>query len=214
MVGLFGAESKFTYYGSKLWNLIWLNILTFISCIPLITTSASITAMHFLLIKIYKDENISVTVSFFREIGSNFIKSTGITLLYSILLYFVITGLYIFSYLNQHLLFYVVIIILALTLCSCNWSLILQARYQNSVFRTIRYSFLIAIAHPLHSILMLILAVIPAFLMAVAFENIILVVLGGFTLPGFAEVALYFKILKKMETSMNSIDSSKVAKLS
>ena len=138
MVGLFGAESKFTYYGSKLWNLIWLNILTFISCIPLITTSASITAMHFLLIKIYKDENISVTVSFFREIGSNFIKSTGITLLYSILLYFVITGLYIFSYLNQHLLFYVVIIILALTLCSCNWSLILQARYQNSVFRTIR----------------------------------------------------------------------------
>ena len=214
MVGLFGAESKFTYYGSKLWNLIWLNILTFISCIPLITTSASITAMHFLLIKIYKDENISVTVSFFREIGSNFIKSTGITLLYSILLYFVITGLYIFSYLNQHLLFYVVIIILALTLCSCNWSLILQARYQNSVFRTIRYSFLIAIAHPLHSILMLILAVIPAFLIAVAFENIILVVLAGITLPGFAEVALYFKILKKMETSMNSIDSSKVAKLS
>ena len=66
---------------SKMADLMWLNILTILCCIPIVTAGASFTAMHFVLLKIVRDEEGYITKDFFRSFKENFGQATVIWIL-------------------------------------------------------------------------------------------------------------------------------------
>ena len=53
---LFNLDSPIMVFLGKVGDLIWLNVLTMICCIPIVTVGASITALHYVSIKMVRNE--------------------------------------------------------------------------------------------------------------------------------------------------------------
>ena len=72
-------------YGGKLWDMMWLNVLTLICSIPLITAGPAFAAMHYVLLKIYRDEETGITKLFFKSFAQNFKQGAVIQLVFLVL---------------------------------------------------------------------------------------------------------------------------------
>lgn len=197
---MFDPEGKFMYYGGKLWDMIWLNILVIVFSLPLVTMGAAASAMHYVLLKIYRDEEGKITRSFLLAFRDNLKNSTLLVLLFSLVLYLLSLSAGLATSGGIGWAAVLILAVMAVALCSLNWALIFQARYRNSLMGTVRLGALACLSHPLRSLAMGILALLPAALLAVALENGILVLMAGFTLPGFVQVMLYQKVLRDLET--------------
>ena len=200
MGGLFHPDGAFARYGAKLWDMMWLNVLTVISSLPVFTAGAAMTAMHYVLLRIFRGEEGAITAAFFKAFRENFRQSTVIGLIFAAAAYLLILSAGIAIALAMGWIRYLLIAVLVLVVCAWNWSFVFQSRYRNTVSGTVRYSFLALAAHPVRSVVMAALFVLPVAAVLAAPKNLILVLMIGFTLPGFVQVFLYNKVLMKLET--------------
>lgn len=200
MKGLFHPDGVFARYGAKLWDIMWLNILTVICSIPVFTAGAAMTAMHYVLLKIFRDEEGAITAAYFKAFRENFKQSTIISVLFGVAAYLLILSTGIAFALEMKWMRYLLIAVIALVICAWNWSFVFQSRYRNTIMGTIRYSVLALAAHPFRSVMMAVLFALPIAAVLIELKNLILVTMIGFTLPGFVQVFLYNKVLIKLET--------------
>ena len=61
---IFDLDSPLMQFLNKMADLLWLNILTFICCIPIVTIGASLTAMHYMALKMVGNEECYITRGF------------------------------------------------------------------------------------------------------------------------------------------------------
>ena len=200
MGGLFHPDGVFARYGAKLWDMMWLNVLTVFCSLPVFTTGAAMTAMHYVLLKIFRDEEGAITAAFFKAFRENFRQSTIISFIFAVAAYLLILSAGIAFALAVEWIRYFLIAVLALVACAWNWSFVFQSRYHNTIRGTVKYSFLALAAHPTRSVVMAALFMLPVAAVLVAPKNLILVLMIGFTLPGFVQVCLYHPVLMKLET--------------
>ena len=73
---IFRMDSPFTEAMTKLFDMIALNIIFLICCLPVITVGASCTALHTITMKIAKGDDPSVIKEFFHALKSNFPQAT------------------------------------------------------------------------------------------------------------------------------------------
>ena len=74
---------------SKVADLMWLNLLTIMMCIPVITAGAALTAKDYMCYKILKNEEAGITKGFFHSFKQNFKQATAIWLMMLVVLVFV-----------------------------------------------------------------------------------------------------------------------------
>lgn len=200
MSNLFHPEGKFAQYGGKLADLMWLNLLTLLCVIPLITAGASFCGMHYVLLKLHRGEEVSVTKSFFKSLRGNFKQALVLSVIFSAACYLLTVGIYyVYSvdtfYLGRYLLPAALLVVMSVF----NWTLILQSRYHNTVWGTIRLAVMTALGHPLRSVLMTVLAAAPFVMLFVAEGNLIIVLIGAVTLTGLLQTVLYNGVLRRLE---------------
>ena len=97
---LFNLDSPVMSGLSKMADLIWLNILAFICCIPIITIGASMTALNYVALKLVRNEEGYITKSFFKSFKENFKQATIIWLIMLLVAAIVIGDFVIFAYAN------------------------------------------------------------------------------------------------------------------
>ena len=68
----FDLDSPLMQVLNKVADLLWLNILTLICCIPIVTAGASLTAMNYMALKIVRNEECYITKGFFKSFKQNF----------------------------------------------------------------------------------------------------------------------------------------------
>ena len=90
---LFNLDSPFVQFMNRVADIMWLNILFIICCIPVITVGASITAMYYVTLKMVRNEESYITKSFFKSFKLNFRQATIIWLIMLLL-----GGLFVFDY--------------------------------------------------------------------------------------------------------------------
>ena len=73
---IFSMENPFFRFVGRVVDLVWINILTLICTIPIVTAGASFTAMYRVLIRIAMGEEGVITKEFFKEFKNNLIKAT------------------------------------------------------------------------------------------------------------------------------------------
>ena len=81
MKGFFSYDSGFFRTLDKLGSLFILNLLTLVCSIPFFTIGASFTALHYVTMKMVRDEETYVTKDFFRSFKQNFRQGTVIWLI-------------------------------------------------------------------------------------------------------------------------------------
>ena len=75
MKNLLNLDSPFMIFFSNLTDVLILNVLCLVCCLPIVTIGPSITAMHYVTLKMARDEEGYVLKSFFKSFRENFKQS-------------------------------------------------------------------------------------------------------------------------------------------
>lgn len=198
--------SKFFRFATKLSELMWLNILTFICCIPIITVGSAFTAMHTVLVQIYRDDEDKITRSFFSAFKKNFGQSTLIWLIYMAFYGLLLVENWAMRALGNPTLKYLEILVPvlafigALSLC---WVFVLQSRYKLTLKDTIVYSFTRIIAFPIRTLFMAVTLIVPLLFVLYVPQMAIVVFVLGITGPGILSTCFYNYALRVMEDDIS-----------
>lgn len=163
----FDPDSRFTKVFTIIADLIVLNALTLVCCIPIVTAGASLTAMYAGVFRLKRGEEGYLVKEFFRDFKNNFKQSTAMWLIVVVLLVLLYLDYRIFSGLAGwaeilQIITYAVGILLYLTLL---YALPLQARFVNSVKATLRNAVLLSFSKLQYTLLIGVINALPVILM-------------------------------------------------
>lgn len=163
MGNLFSINSHLWNAANQLLHFLWLSILWTICCIPLITIGASTTALYSVCLKYAKNEEGYLTSSFFRAMKQNFKQATVIWVMLTLFGCFLGLDLIIYSR-QEHmgmlslLLMIIFLSVFVAFLMANSFVYALQAKFDNTVRRTILNSFLMAARHWPSSLAMMLIS--------------------------------------------------------
>ena len=78
---LFNMDNKFFTVMGRVADLIMLNVVFLICCLPIVTIGASLTALHYVTLKMARNEESYIIRSFFKSFKQNFKQATVINLI-------------------------------------------------------------------------------------------------------------------------------------
>lgn len=198
---MFKYDSGIMSFLGKVADIVILNLLTLICCIPIVTIGASLTAAHYTALKMKRDTDNYVVRNFFRSFKTNFLQSTIIWIIWV-----VVVALSVYAY-----MFYPeggIGIILKIVMCSMlifiamttMWLFPMQARFVNKIGVTIRNAFLFACRYFLRTLGMLVVtAAGVALWICLSFQFYWIPLMIGLALPIYLCAMLYDKVFTQME---------------
>ena len=186
MGAFFSMDSKFMQAMSRIADLVTLNVLFLLSCVPLFTIGAASTAMYTVCFRFGTDREQGVFRSYFRAFRENFKQGT---ILWLILALFLVTG-----FLNTFLLysleggvrylFLLTGILLVLAMLMFGYTFPLLSQFSNDVRSTLKNALFLSLGYLPRSIPVVVLNVFPLVL--------VLLDLYVFLQAGFLWAFLYF----------------------
>lgn len=195
-------DSPFMQALNKVADLMWLNILTLICCIPVITVGPALTALHYTALKIARNEECYISRDFFKSFRTNFKQGVLIWLL-MLFLIGVFAGDFLimrYSGLEFGSVIQVILIVIAFLMAfTSTFVFPVLAKFENTISRTIKNSFLIGTAQLPKTILMMVLSVVPAVLFIFAPQIAPIVFLFGFSAPAWVSAKLYSRFFRRLE---------------
>ena len=203
---LFDLDSPLMQALGKMADLMWLNILTFICCIPIITIGPALTAMHYMALKMARNEECYITRGYFKSFKQNFRQATLIWLILLFVILVIIGDFYIMrsSGISFHIVLQVVITVVAvLVLFTGMFVFPVLAKFDNTIWRTFKNAFLMSIMQFHKTILMIILSVLPVVLFFVSMRLTPIVFLFGMSVPAWLSAKLYNKFFKRLEDQIS-----------
>lgn len=199
---LFNYDSPFMQALGKMADLMWLNVLTLICCIPIITVGASLTAMNYMALKIVRDEECYITKGFFKSFKQNFKQATVIWLLLLVAIIVIISDFYVMSFTEfefSNILRVVITVAAVFVAFVFLYVFPVLAKFENTIRRTLKNAFLLSIMQFPKTILMGILYLLPAVLLMLFYQTVPLVFLFGLSVPAWVSARLYNKIFQRLE---------------
>ena len=203
-------DSPFMQIMNKVADLMWINILTLICCIPVVTVGASLTAMHYMALKIVRDEECYITKEFFKSFKMNFKQGTAIWLIMLFVFLLLVGDFYIMNHSGLEFgrpLRVLIIVIAVLALFVSMFVFPVLAKFDNTVLRTIKNSFFISILQFPKTILMMIFTVLPIGLFIFFPQITPILFLFGLSAPAWASAKLYNKFFQKLEDQFMGANS-------
>lgn len=197
-----GKGQKFFAFATKLAQLMWLNILTILCSLPVITAGAAFTALHRVLVDIYRDEENKITKTYFVSFGKNFWQATKIWLIYLVFYAVLLADYWALKALDNNTIRYLNILIPVLVFVSAlslSWVFVMQSRYDLSMKDTLAFSFTRIIAFPLRTLFMGATLLLPFVVTIYLPKFFILIPLLGVSGPGVIATCFYNGALKIME---------------
>lgn len=194
-------------------DLIWLNVLTLVCALPVVTAGASLTAMYHVLLKMAMKEEGTVTVPFFKAFRENFKNATCVW----------VPVLFIFAvyWYNIYLLKAgvmesfgkmsmvsggVIAVILLFLLMVLNYVFPLLARYDSGVRQTLKNALLLSFAYFPRSLCMVVILFFPLALMMLTDYFFWLWFLYGFAFPGYFIAQILTGVFAKTQAAREADD--------
>lgn len=191
----FNLDSPFFVFMSKVADLMILNVLCIICCLPFFTAGASITALCYMTMKIVRGEDYYVLKGFFHSFKQNFKQATVIHLIISVLVVILAFDLYfmkVMSASNNETVFQIMFYFFLVM--GCFFSMVymyiypLLARFYNPTKALFKNALLMAIRHFPYTLLMLVTTIAPV-IVAVALPKLTSIVVLFYMLFGFSVVS-------------------------
>jgi len=205
-MNLFSMDNAFFRAVGKLVDLIWLNVLTVLCCIPVVTAGASLTALYAVELKLVKNEEGGITKSFFRAFKANFKTATGIWCVVLAVLCFYAYDLFILKqgvldgYGNLLTVTLVVIsAILIFIYLVLGYVFPLLARYDAAGKQTVKNAVLLMFGFFPRSLCIGIIYLFPIALTLLSDYFILFWILLGLSFPCFCCCQLFAGIFEKLE---------------
>lgn len=184
-------------------NLIALNVLWLLGCIPIVTAGASTVAMHTVLLSYINRKDDAVLKPFFRAFRENFRTVTPLWLM-NLLVGAVMVAEIVYLSAGAELWLKVVFGVLLLIYgAATSYLYPLLARYETTARQALLNSFMLPVRHLLSSVCVVTLNVLPVFLL-VAFpelfwKSILVWTVIGFSLIAYLDLKILLPVFQKYE---------------
>lgn len=201
----FDLDSPLIAFLNKLADLMWLNILTLICCIPIVTVGASLTSLHYMALKIIRNEECYITRGYFKSFKENFKQATLIWLLFMVVIGVLVSDFYIVYKTDLEMPQFVSIGLMSIAILvgfTFMYVFPVLAKFENTIMGTLRNAFVMSILQFPKTILMIVMNVIPVVLLLFVYQVFPLVLLFGISLPALGAAWLYNGFFKKLEAQM------------
>lgn len=200
MKSVFSYDSPFMNLMHRALSLVWLNILTMVFSIPLITFGAAMCAAYDTSGKIRSGEG-GVTANYWHAFRSNFKDSTICWLLFLLLAAVFISGYYLCTQIELVVASVSQILLVVegvLSVMLLIWLFPLIATFQNKVRLTIKNALTLTIAFLPTTLLMLVLYALPVILYLLVPPAFVLLPLFGISCPIYWNGPLYQRVFRKI----------------
>lgn len=207
MGGIFNLDSPLMQGLGKVADLMILNILAMICCIPIFTAGASLTALHYMSLKIVRGEECYITRGFFKSFKQNFKQATVIWLLILLAIFILVGDFYIMknSGIEFHIVLKVIIGIVGIFIVfTATYVFAVLAKFDNTIKRTIKNAFIMSLLQFPKTILMIIMALVPIGIVVFFPQILPIAFLFGMSGPTFVAALLYNKFFQKLEDQVEA----------
>ena len=195
-------DSPLMIFLSNLTDIVVLNVLCFICCIPIITIGPSVTAMHYVTLKIVRDEEIYVLRDYFKAFKENFKQS-----IIAWMVFLVITAVFFVDYLilkdmgleNTKVFLMIIGAIYLLVCFTMMYVFPLMARFEKSLKQTVKNAFFMSILHIFKTVIMAVIYAIPFVLLPLHYNVLMVFLLVGLSGPAYFNSFIWKSIFKKYE---------------
>lgn len=201
----FSMSGNLNRFLNRLTDLIRLNLLCFLCCIPIVTAGASISALDSVLERYLNHEEYSVGKDFFDSFRKNFKRATIIWILSMVLYAAVALDMWVCARLNfsgRFVLMGVAVCMIVMVAFVDQYGMILVGRTELKTRLLIKNAFMISIIGLPFSLILLLLHLIPFVIMwysfLVLFRLLFIWILFGLSVVQLAAVAFFRQVLKKL----------------
>lgn len=199
---LFDMDSPVMRFLGLVGDMLILNIMVIICCIPIITVGAAYTAMHYVLLKIVRGEEGYLVKGFFKSFVRNFKQATLLWLLMLLVIGIFAGDIFIFSYSGVVFSRMVVIAVMAVAVILLLVSMYIfpvLARFDNTIRNTLKNAALLAFINFPKTILMAVFYALPLVIGYFSPYSYIYLFMFGISIPAYGAAWLYSGIFKKYE---------------
>lgn len=199
---IFDMDSPVMRFLSRMADLMILNLLTTICCIPIITIGASVTAMHYVMLKLARNEDGYIVKDFFKSFKLNFKQATVIWLIMLVLIFVFVGDYFIVNYSGIVFPEKMGIVLTAIAILVFIVSMYIfpvLSHFENTVKNTIKNGCIMSIMAAPKALLMAVLTVAPVVLIFIIPELLPMVLLFGISFPAFLGAKLYSGTFRKFE---------------
>lgn len=201
----FSLDSPVMQFLNRMADLVILNMLALLCCLPVITAGASLTAMHHVLLQMVRGEESYVAKTFFRAFASNFKKATAIWVI--LLAAFGILGADIYisvrTGLVPHFLMVMIGMIVLLVLFVFQWVFPLTARFENTIPRTFLNALFLAVGRFPVTVVMIVMQAAIVWLIMYNTSMLLLLLFIGISGPGYLAAKMYDPVFRDQERRIN-----------
>lgn len=182
----FNYENPLWQFMSRVWDLMLLNVICILCCLPIITAGASITALHYVTLKMAENRETQIYRSFFRAFKQNFVQATVIEVILLVLgvvlwldiRFFLLEGdimanTFLSSVPAKLVVYAVLLMLLMISTLLSVYVFAVQARFSNPVGRTINNALLMSLRHLPSTVSMIFLNVLFYIVMFTTFSWLI-----------------------------------------
>ena len=199
---IFDMDSPFMRFLNRVADLLILNILVMICCIPIITVGAAFTAMHYVLLKIVRDEEGYLLKGFFKSFIMNFKQATLAWLLMLVVIAVYVGDAFIFKYSSVEFPKALIIAVIAvgiIALMIAVYIFPLIARFENTTRNTVKNAAILAFANLPRTLAMVFFYAVPFIIGYFSPYAQLFIFLFGISLPTYGAVWMYSSIFKRFE---------------
>ncbi len=203
MSRVFNYEGPLFTSLSRLADLIWLNLLFILCCIPVVTIGAAATALYYVTLKMAKDEEGYITRSYFRSFKDNLFQASVIWVLFLVIVVVMFLDLRIANggditkALNIGAMDDVVIVAVGVMVIILSMTMTyvfpVLARFDNTVLNTIKNSFLISVRHLPYTVVMILITIAPVALIWF-FPPLLILILVMFSAVAYINSKFFVRI--------------------
>ena len=207
MNSFFNPDSPVMRALSRLFDLMILNLLTLLLCIPVVTAGASISAMHSILIQMDEDREGYIIRTFFAKFKENFRQATPLWILMLVVFALLFVDFRLIGAMDESMAAVMqplLIVLLLLILFIAEYIFPLAARYENTLKGTLSASVRLAIGFFPKTVAMTVInAAVLYFSWRYLFQVMPVIIMYCFSGPAFLCSKLYMPIFHKIEENMN-----------
>lgn len=201
----FNMDNKFFTFMGRIADLIILNLLCIVCCIPIVTIGPAITAMFYVTMKMVRNEESYIVKGFFHSFKENL--KQGIIINIIVLAAFTMLSLDISLVRGMEgtvykVLLYIFLVLLFMSMLIYLYIYPVLAKFYNTIKHTFINAFLMSIRHLPYSILMIVISLLPfAILFIPSFRVqsflIMLFILMGAAVIAYINSFFFVKIFDK-----------------
>lgn len=213
MGNIFSLDGKFFTFMSKVADLIILNIIYCLCCVPIITIGPATTALYYVTLKMVKNEESYIIKSFFKSFKLNFKQGAVIGILLMAAVGVIIGDIYIMLSWEAKYKFVLIVIfifLLVIWLFVTMYIYPLLATFENTIKQTFKNALLMSIRHLPTTILIFIFTVVSYLMVGFIVQLMPFWFLIGFALLAYVNSIFLSKIFKLYMPPEEPDDESKL----